>query len=174
MAKLEFELFLCRTDNFGVLVHDPETGSTASIDAPEEAADPQRAAERRGWTITHILTTHHHHRPRRGQPCAERAVRLRDHRAGQRSRRNSRPRHDHRPMATAFRLCRAPGERLSKRPAIRPAISATISLTTSCFCRRHPVCARLRPAPRGPRGGYVALASEAGWSAGRDRRLFRP
>lgn len=59
MANLELDLFLCRTDNFGVLVHDPETGATASIDAPEEQPI-LGALKRRGWTLTHILTTHHH------------------------------------------------------------------------------------------------------------------
>lgn len=59
MAALDIELFLCRTDNFGVLIHDPETGATASIDAPEE--HPIRdALARRGWRLTHIFTTHHH------------------------------------------------------------------------------------------------------------------
>ncbi|WP_275784670.1 hydroxyacylglutathione hydrolase [Pararhizobium gei] len=59
MANLEIELFICRADNFGVLLHDPESGATASIDAPEE--EPIIAAlKRRGWTLTHILTTHHH------------------------------------------------------------------------------------------------------------------
>ena len=56
---IEIEQFMCRTDNFGVLVHDPESGQTASIDAPE--AEPVVAAlERRGWRLTHILCTHHH------------------------------------------------------------------------------------------------------------------
>lgn len=59
MKPLELEVFLCRSDNFGVLVHDPESGLTASIDAPEEAA-VAAAAKRRGWKISHILTTHHH------------------------------------------------------------------------------------------------------------------
>ena len=59
MAALELDLFLCRTDNFGVLIHDPESGLTASIDAPEEAPILE-ALERRGWKLTHILTTHHH------------------------------------------------------------------------------------------------------------------
>ena len=59
MAALELDLFLCRTDNFGVLVHDPESGMTASIDAPEEQPILD-ALERRGWKLTHILTTHHH------------------------------------------------------------------------------------------------------------------
>ena len=59
MKPLELDVFLCRTDNFGVLLHDPDSGLTASIDAPEEGAIVA-AAERRGWTITHIFTTHHH------------------------------------------------------------------------------------------------------------------
>jgi len=59
MKPLELEVFPCRSDNFGVLVHDPESGLTASIDAPEEKPIVEAAA-RRGWTITHIFTTHHH------------------------------------------------------------------------------------------------------------------
>ncbi|TDW19727.1 hydroxyacylglutathione hydrolase [Rhizobium azibense] len=59
MKPLELEVFLCRSDNFGVLVHDPESGLTASIDAPEEAA-VAAAAKRRSWKISHIFTTHHH------------------------------------------------------------------------------------------------------------------
>ena len=59
MANLQIELFRCRDDNFGVLIHDPQTGVTASIDAPEEA--PIIAAlERTGWELNHILITHHH------------------------------------------------------------------------------------------------------------------
>jgi hydroxyacylglutathione hydrolase len=55
----EIELFLCRSDNFGALIHDPETGRTAAIDAPD--AEPVEAAlRRRGWTLTDILVTHHH------------------------------------------------------------------------------------------------------------------
>ncbi|MCL6708642.1 hydroxyacylglutathione hydrolase [Pseudomonas sp. R2.Fl] len=59
MQNLEIEVFLCRSDNFGVLVHCPESGLTASIDAPE-LGPIVAAAERRGWKITHIFTTHHH------------------------------------------------------------------------------------------------------------------
>ena len=59
MAPLDIDLFSCRSDNFGVLVHDPVTGLTASIDAPEEKAILDALA-RRGWTLSHILTTHHH------------------------------------------------------------------------------------------------------------------
>jgi hydroxyacylglutathione hydrolase len=51
--------FICLSDNFGVLVHDPETGATATIDAPE-AAPILAALEEKGWTLTDILVTHRH------------------------------------------------------------------------------------------------------------------
>ena len=51
--------FLCLSDNFGVLIHDLETGATATIDAPD--AGPILAAlEAKGWELTDILLTHHH------------------------------------------------------------------------------------------------------------------
>jgi hydroxyacylglutathione hydrolase len=59
MKSLQIEVFLCRSDNFGVLLHCPESGLTACIDAPE-LAPIKAAAEKRGWKITHIFTTHHH------------------------------------------------------------------------------------------------------------------
>ena len=52
-------LFLCMKDNYGVLVHDPATGATAAIDAPE-AAPVEAALAATGWTLTDILVTHHH------------------------------------------------------------------------------------------------------------------
>src|ERR1700740_2792666 len=52
-------LFPCLTDNFGVLLHDPQSGATASIDAPE-AAPVEAALQKTGWRITDILVTHHH------------------------------------------------------------------------------------------------------------------
>ncbi|HYA06135.1 MAG TPA: hydroxyacylglutathione hydrolase [Xanthobacteraceae bacterium] len=52
-------LFPCLTDNFGVLIHDPASGSTASIDAPE-AAPIEAALQKTGWRLTDILVTHHH------------------------------------------------------------------------------------------------------------------
>ncbi|MGA2893512.1 MAG: hydroxyacylglutathione hydrolase [Xanthobacteraceae bacterium] len=52
-------LFPCLKDNFGVLVHDPESGATASIDAPE-AAPVEAALEKTGWRLTDILVTHYH------------------------------------------------------------------------------------------------------------------
>ena len=52
-------LFLCLKDNFGVLLHDRETGATAAIDAPEAAA-VEAALKATGWRLTDILVTHHH------------------------------------------------------------------------------------------------------------------
>jgi hydroxyacylglutathione hydrolase len=52
-------LFRCLQDNFGVLVHDPATGATAAIDAPE-AAPVEAALKETGWKLTDILVTHHH------------------------------------------------------------------------------------------------------------------
>src|SRR5579884_2882364 len=55
----ETYLFTCLTDNFGVLIHDPMSGATASIDAPE-AAPVEAALQKTGWRLTDILVTHHH------------------------------------------------------------------------------------------------------------------
>ena len=52
-------LFQCLKDNFGVLVHDPGTGATAAIDAPEAGAI-NAALAAQGWRLTDILVTHHH------------------------------------------------------------------------------------------------------------------
>jgi hydroxyacylglutathione hydrolase len=52
-------LFDCLSDNFGVLLHDPQTGATAAIDAPE-AAPIEAALKKTGWRLTDILVTHHH------------------------------------------------------------------------------------------------------------------
>ena len=59
MANLEFFQFNCRQDNFGVLIHDATLGITASIDAPDTGAIKRALAEK-GWSLTHILCTHHH------------------------------------------------------------------------------------------------------------------
>ena len=55
----ETHLFRCLSDNYGVLLHDTESGATASIDAPE-AAPVEKALQDTGWTLTDILVTHHH------------------------------------------------------------------------------------------------------------------
>lgn len=56
---LELVTVPCLSDNYAFLVHNAETDETALIDAPEAA--PIRAElDRRGWTLNHILITHHH------------------------------------------------------------------------------------------------------------------
>ena len=55
----ETRLFLCRSDNYGVLVHDTGTGATAAIDAPEPGPI-EKALKETGWKLTDILVTHHH------------------------------------------------------------------------------------------------------------------
>jgi hydroxyacylglutathione hydrolase len=55
----ETHLFLCLTDNYGVLLHDPESGATAAIDAPE-TGPIEAALKQTGWRLSDILVTHHH------------------------------------------------------------------------------------------------------------------
>lgn len=59
MSNLEFHQFACLSDNYGVLIHDPKSGDTASIDAPDANA-VETALKKKGWKLTHILVTHHH------------------------------------------------------------------------------------------------------------------
>jgi hydroxyacylglutathione hydrolase len=56
---LMIEQFMCRTDNFGVVIHDPDSDVTASIDAPE-AAPIEATLARHHWNLTHVFVTHHH------------------------------------------------------------------------------------------------------------------
>ncbi|PSC05926.1 hydroxyacylglutathione hydrolase [Alsobacter soli] len=55
----EVRQFIVSSDNFAVLLHDPETGATASIDACEDAPI-LKVLDETGWKLTHILVTHHH------------------------------------------------------------------------------------------------------------------
>jgi hydroxyacylglutathione hydrolase len=59
VAKLEVMQFPARSDNFGVLLHDPDSGATVAIDAPEDEA-VMRALTERGWILSHVLVTHKH------------------------------------------------------------------------------------------------------------------
>jgi hydroxyacylglutathione hydrolase len=59
MSHLEVHQFMCREDNYGVLVHDQQSGATMTIDAPD-ASVVVRELKRRGWQLTHILVTHKH------------------------------------------------------------------------------------------------------------------
>lgn len=46
-------------DNYVYLAHEPDQGLTAVVD-PAVHEPVMAEAKRRGWTITHILNTHHH------------------------------------------------------------------------------------------------------------------
>ncbi|MEM9600769.1 MAG: hydroxyacylglutathione hydrolase [Pseudomonadota bacterium] len=59
MADIQIHLFPCLSDNYGILVHDPESGRTAAIDTPD-AAEIARQCEAKGWTLTDIWNTHWH------------------------------------------------------------------------------------------------------------------
>lgn len=59
MTAVEIRQFSCLSDNFGVLIHDPESGTTVAIDVPD-AAPYLAALQETGWELSHILITHHH------------------------------------------------------------------------------------------------------------------
>lgn len=59
VAPLEIVQLPVLQDNYIYLIHDPATGDTAVVD-PAVPDVPLEAAKARGWTITHILNTHHH------------------------------------------------------------------------------------------------------------------
>lgn len=56
---IEIHQFMCRTDNFGILIRDTATGKVALVDAPEEKTVLAAISET-GWKPAMILTTHHH------------------------------------------------------------------------------------------------------------------
>ncbi len=56
---IEIRQFPCLSDNYGFLVRDRSTGAVASIDTPDPDAI-NAALKEAGWTLTHILNTHHH------------------------------------------------------------------------------------------------------------------
>jgi hydroxyacylglutathione hydrolase len=59
VKDLEIAQFPCLSDNYGFLLHDPESGLTAAIDTPDADAI-EAELERRNWRLTHIFNTHHH------------------------------------------------------------------------------------------------------------------
>ena len=52
-------MFPCLSDNYGFLIHDAEHSMTAAIDTPE-VSPILDALKKKGWSLTHILNTHHH------------------------------------------------------------------------------------------------------------------
>jgi hydroxyacylglutathione hydrolase len=56
---LQIHQFPCLEDNYGFLIHDTETGATATIDTPDADAI-LREAEAKGWRISDVWNTHWH------------------------------------------------------------------------------------------------------------------
>lgn len=59
MPVLAIEQIPVLGDNFIYLVHDSESGETAAVD-PAVAGPVLDALAQHGWTLSHILNTHHH------------------------------------------------------------------------------------------------------------------
>ena len=59
MANLEYHQYSYLSDNYGVLLHSKATDETISIDAGD-APSLLQALNEKGWTLSHLLVTHHH------------------------------------------------------------------------------------------------------------------
>jgi hydroxyacylglutathione hydrolase len=55
---IQIEIIPCLSDNYAYLV---KSGASCAVVDPSEAAPVRAALKARGWTLTHILNTHHHH-----------------------------------------------------------------------------------------------------------------
>lgn len=58
-SALQIERVPCLSDNYAWLLHEPTSQCTAVVD-PSEAGPVRAALARSGYTLTHILNTHHH------------------------------------------------------------------------------------------------------------------
>ncbi|WP_138934913.1 hydroxyacylglutathione hydrolase [Roseovarius arcticus] len=56
---LEIATIPCLSDNYAFLAHDAASGATLCVDVPE-AGPIIEALDERGWTLSHVLLTHHH------------------------------------------------------------------------------------------------------------------
>jgi len=59
MSHIDMRPFMCRSDNYGLIIHDSVTGATAAIDAPDAKA-VEKELKTFGRQLTHIFVTHHH------------------------------------------------------------------------------------------------------------------
>jgi len=59
MSKLTLHQYPYMSDNYGVLLHSPETGETTCIDSGDASATTD-ALKKTGWTLSDIWVTHHH------------------------------------------------------------------------------------------------------------------
>ncbi len=53
-TKLTVAQIPCLDDNYGYLIHDPQTGHTAAVDTPDANAY-ETELKNRGWKLTHIF-----------------------------------------------------------------------------------------------------------------------
>ncbi len=56
---IEIIQFPCLEDNYGYLIHDSEENLTVTVDSPDPVVI-QQILQDKGWSLTHILNTHHH------------------------------------------------------------------------------------------------------------------
>ena len=56
---LEIHSLPVLNDNYVYLLREPKSGAVAAVD-PSVAPPVAAALDRLGWTLTHILNTHHH------------------------------------------------------------------------------------------------------------------
>jgi len=59
MSRFEYVQFPYLSDNYGVLIHDSESGATACVDAGDGDA-VLAAIKQSGWTLSELWITHHH------------------------------------------------------------------------------------------------------------------
>jgi hydroxyacylglutathione hydrolase len=59
MPALDIVMVSAFSDNYVYLLHDAASGATAVVD-PGESEPVENAFSEHGWTLTHILNTHHH------------------------------------------------------------------------------------------------------------------
>lgn len=59
MAQLQIVQVPLLSDNYAYVVHEPQTGATGVVD-PGTAEPVEKALKDQGWTLTHVLNTHHH------------------------------------------------------------------------------------------------------------------
>src|SRR5689334_9942769 len=57
IMPLEIEIVPCLSDNYAYLV---KSGGLCAVVDPSEPGPVKTALAKKGWTLTHILNTHHH------------------------------------------------------------------------------------------------------------------
>jgi len=55
--SVEIEIVPCLSDNYAYLV---KSGTQCAVVDPSEPGPVRAALAKKGWTLTHILNTHHH------------------------------------------------------------------------------------------------------------------